>query len=118
MSSVLVTGASRGIGFATALALGRAGHTVYATMRDPGRAPDLAETAEQPTRPSVVAEKILEIIGNGEWRLRYPVGPEAEGYLQRRASMTDEQWIERGAADDETWSRSIERTFGRKLSSG
>jgi NAD(P)-dependent dehydrogenase (short-subunit alcohol dehydrogenase family) len=284
MASVLVTGASRGIGFATALALSRAGHTVYATMRDPSHSPDLAEAAdkerlairistmdvdsddsvrdgigsilkshgpldvlvnnagiertgsveeldvsevravmetnyfgalrciqavmpemrrrrsgciinvtsvggrvsspplgaysaskfalealsealaqeakmfnirvaivqpgiidtamarriggepaasvypharrmaelfalslEQPTQPSVVAEKILEIIGNGEWRLRYPVGPDAEGYLQRRASMTDEQWIERGAADDETWSRSIERTFGRRL---
>jgi len=74
-----------------------------------------ALSLEQPTQPSVVAEKILEIIENGEWRLRYPVGPEAEGYLQRRASMTDEQWIERGAADDETWSRSILRAFGRKL---
>jgi NAD(P)-dependent dehydrogenase (short-subunit alcohol dehydrogenase family) len=284
MASVLVTGASRGIGFATALALGRAGYTVYATMRDPGRSPDLAEAAEQerlairisamdvdsdasvregigsilksqgpldvlinnagiertgsveeldisevravmetnyfgalrciqavmpemrrrrsgciinvtsvagrvsspplgaysaskfalealsealaqeakmfnirvaivqpgiidtamarrigsepaasvypharrmaelfalsleqPTQPSVVAEKILEIIGNREWRLRYPAGPDAEGYLQRRASMTDEQWIDRGAADDETWSRSVERAFGKRL---
>jgi len=74
-----------------------------------------ALSLERPTPPSVVAEKILEIIGSGEWKLRYPVGPDAEGYLQRRASMTDEQWIERGAADDETWSRSIERTFSRKL---
>ena len=284
MASILVTGASRGIGFATALALGRAGHTVYATMRDPGSSPQLAQTAvkerlairisamdvdsdaavkegigsilksngpldvlvnnagiertgsveeldisevravmetnyfgalrciqavmpgmrvrrngciinvssvggrvsspplaaysaskfalealsealaqeakmfnirvaivqpgiidtamarrigsepaasvypharrmatlfawslEQPTQPAVVADKILEIIGNGEWRLRYPTGPDAEGYLQRRASMTDEQWVERGAADEETWTSGVERSFGRKL---
>src|SRR5204863_3462324 len=51
MASVLVTGTSKGIGFATALALGRAGHTVYATMRDPGRAPELAATAERERLP-------------------------------------------------------------------
>jgi NAD(P)-dependent dehydrogenase (short-subunit alcohol dehydrogenase family) len=41
MSSVLLTGTSSGIGLATALNLGRAGHTVYATMRNPDRAPRL-----------------------------------------------------------------------------
>src|SRR5438876_7872932 len=51
MPSVLVTGASRGIGFATALAVARAGHTVHAAMRDPGRSPVLAETAEKERLP-------------------------------------------------------------------
>src|SRR5258708_928922 len=51
MASVLVTGTSKGIGFATALALGRSGHTVYATMRDPGRAPELAGFAEKERLP-------------------------------------------------------------------
>lgn len=45
MSSVLVTGTSRGIGFETALAFGRAGHTVHATMRNPSQSPALAQTA-------------------------------------------------------------------------
>ncbi|MHA4847384.1 SDR family oxidoreductase [Flavitalea antarctica] len=35
MKSVLITGASRGIGFETALAFGRAGYKVFATMRNP-----------------------------------------------------------------------------------
>src|SRR5271169_5060761 len=40
---VLITGTSAGIGLATALELGRAGHQVYATMRNPARAPQLGE---------------------------------------------------------------------------
>lgn len=45
MSNVLVTGCSSGIGFATALELGGAGHLVLATMRNLERAPELEETA-------------------------------------------------------------------------
>ena len=51
MSNVLVTGTSTGIGFATALELGRGGHTVYATMRNPGRSPQLAQTVAQENLP-------------------------------------------------------------------
>jgi NAD(P)-dependent dehydrogenase (short-subunit alcohol dehydrogenase family) len=43
MASVLVTGTSSGIGLATALAMSRAGHQVYATVRDSSRASRLAE---------------------------------------------------------------------------
>src|ERR1035441_2963141 len=35
MSVILVTGCSTGIGLATAVTLGRGGHAVYATMRNP-----------------------------------------------------------------------------------
>lgn len=47
MASVLITGTSSGIGLATVLALGRAGHNVYATMRNPSRAPELGVKAAQ-----------------------------------------------------------------------
>ncbi len=45
MATVLITGTSTGIGMATALAFGRAGHRVVATMRNPTAAPGLAEAA-------------------------------------------------------------------------
>ena len=51
MASVIVTGTSTGIGLATALTLGRAGHKVWATMRNPSRAPELGETAAQEKLP-------------------------------------------------------------------
>jgi NAD(P)-dependent dehydrogenase (short-subunit alcohol dehydrogenase family) len=51
MALALVTGTSTGIGFATAVALGRAGHEVYATMRRPDWAPELASTAAKDKLP-------------------------------------------------------------------
>lgn len=51
MANVLITGTSSGIGLATALELGRAGHTVYATMRNPARAPQLGETVAAEALP-------------------------------------------------------------------
>ena len=55
MASILVTGASKGIGMATALVLGRAGHTVYATMRNPSAAPELGRTASEEGLPIEVS---------------------------------------------------------------
>jgi NAD(P)-dependent dehydrogenase (short-subunit alcohol dehydrogenase family) len=51
MASVLITGTSTGIGLETALTLGRAGHNVYATMRNPSRAPELGEKTSQEGLP-------------------------------------------------------------------
>ncbi len=55
MASILVTGASRGIGRATCVSLGRAGHRVFATMRDPSRAPELSAIATAESLPIIVS---------------------------------------------------------------
>src|SRR3989442_4105953 len=55
MASFLITGPSSGIGMATALAFGRAGHTVAATMRNPDRAPELARIATQEKLPITIS---------------------------------------------------------------
>jgi NAD(P)-dependent dehydrogenase (short-subunit alcohol dehydrogenase family) len=65
-----------------------------------------------PAPPSLVAQKILEIAQSGTWQLRHPVGPDAVPFLQWRRHMTDEEWVDLNAADDETWYRRIESDFG------
>ncbi len=47
MLTTVVTGASRGIGMATALVLARAGHRVIGAMRNPERSPELQAAAER-----------------------------------------------------------------------
>ncbi|MEV3982568.1 SDR family NAD(P)-dependent oxidoreductase [Nonomuraea sp. NPDC049758] len=47
MTTVLITGTSSGIGLATAVTAARAGLTVVATMRDPGRDGDLRAAADR-----------------------------------------------------------------------
>src|SRR5207249_1051659 len=55
MASVLITGTSSGIGMATALAFGRAGHQVAATMRNPHRAPELARITTKEKLPITIS---------------------------------------------------------------
>lgn len=54
MANVLITGSSTGIGLATALAFGRAGHAVAAAMRNPSGAPELATIAVRERLPITV----------------------------------------------------------------
>lgn len=55
MASVLVTGASRGIGLETALGFARAGYTVFATMRNPAKSSKLAAIAANELLPVFVS---------------------------------------------------------------
>ena len=72
---------------------------------------------DRPTPPTVVAEKILEIIESGTPKLRHPVGPDAEGFLAWRASLSDEQWADWGALPDEAWYDYVATTFGLDVKS-
>jgi NAD(P)-dependent dehydrogenase (short-subunit alcohol dehydrogenase family) len=67
---------------------------------------------ETPTSPSMVADKILEVAESKNWELRHPVGPDAQPFLDWRASMTDEEWVDWNAANDEDWYNSVEELFG------
>ena len=67
---------------------------------------------ENPTPPTIVAEKIREIIESDTHTLRHPVGPDAEGFLAWRASQNDQEWIEWGALPDEAWYARVHNDFG------
>jgi NAD(P)-dependent dehydrogenase (short-subunit alcohol dehydrogenase family) len=72
---------------------------------------------DRPTAPIVVAEKMLDIIDSGTPKLRHPVGPDAEGFLAWRASLSDEQWADWGALPDEAWYDYVATTFGLDVKS-
>jgi NAD(P)-dependent dehydrogenase (short-subunit alcohol dehydrogenase family) len=65
-----------------------------------------------PASPSVVAEKVVEIVDSGTWRLRHPVGPDAEGFLGWREAMNDEEWVDWGALEDDAWYDRVKVDFG------
>src|SRR4051812_18697827 len=71
-----------------------------------------AASLDRPTPPSLVAAKIREIIETGTQTLRHPVGPDAEGFLGWRASLSDDQWIEWGALPDDVWYERVKMDFG------
>jgi NAD(P)-dependent dehydrogenase (short-subunit alcohol dehydrogenase family) len=77
-----------------------------------------AASLKQPGQPSLVAEKVCEIIETGTWQLRHPVGPDALPLLGWRKSMTDEEWVDLNAADDDTWYARVEHDFGMAVRPG
>lgn len=56
MSKVLISGTSSGIGFETAIVLSRAGHTVFATMRNLERGEALRKIAEKEQLPISISK--------------------------------------------------------------
>ncbi len=61
MAIILITGSSTGIGYATTEILARNGHTVYATMRNPRRTPQLQQLIDDSQLPgSVLAMDVLD----------------------------------------------------------
>ena len=58
MSKILITGTSKGIGYETALMFARAGHQVFATMRNPAQS-DLGKVAAKENLP--IAISVLDV---------------------------------------------------------
>jgi len=67
---------------------------------------------KHPVPPSLVGQKIVEIVDSGTWQLRHPVGPDAGPFLQWRSQMADEAWVDLNGGDDENWYSTLERDFG------
>lgn len=65
-----------------------------------------------PTSPAATAGVVRDIIESGTWQLRHPSGPDAAPFLGWRASLSDEQWVDWSAQDDESWYSTVERDFG------
>ena len=67
---------------------------------------------EHPTDATLVANKILEVAESEDGTLRHPVGPDAAPFLEWRASLTDEEWVNWHAASDDDWYKAVENDFG------
>ncbi|MCA0932612.1 SDR family oxidoreductase [Lutimonas saemankumensis] len=71
-----------------------------------------AASLENPTSPIMVADTILSVAESESWTLRYPVGPDAQPFLDWRKGMTDEQWVDWNAQNDDDWYDAVKETFG------
>ena len=71
-----------------------------------------AAALQTPRPPSLVGDKVLEIVESGTWQLRHPVGPDAAPFLGWRQSMNDEEWVGWGALDDDAWYERVKADFG------
>jgi NAD(P)-dependent dehydrogenase (short-subunit alcohol dehydrogenase family) len=71
-----------------------------------------AAALQIPRLPSLVGDKVLEIAQSGTWQLRHPVGPDAAPFLGWRQSMNDEEWVNWGALDEDSWYERVKADFG------
>lgn len=74
-----------------------------------------ANSLKNPVPASIVAGKLLEIAESQTWQLRHAVGPDAVPMLRWRRSMSDEEWVDLGALDDDKWYAKMEADFGKDL---
>jgi NAD(P)-dependent dehydrogenase (short-subunit alcohol dehydrogenase family) len=68
-----------------------------------------------PVSPYVVGEKICEIVDGGSWQLRYPVGPDAEIFLNWRAGMSDEEAVRLGGISDDEYKAILKAQLGLEV---
>jgi NAD(P)-dependent dehydrogenase (short-subunit alcohol dehydrogenase family) len=79
MSVILITGASSGIGYSTAVTLAQNGHTVYATMRNPASSPHLTELAK--SDGLVVHIVGMDVLSSGSVEKAFNMVLEKEGHV-------------------------------------
>lgn len=60
-------------------------------------------------------QSFREIVEGDSGQLRHTAGGDAVPFLQWRASMSDEQWVDWGAQDDGKWIEAVKRDFGMDL---
>ena len=60
----------------------------------------------------------FEIVESKTWQLRHPVGPDALPFLSWRKAMSDEEWVNWGALDDEAWYDRVQADFGLDARAG
>jgi NAD(P)-dependent dehydrogenase (short-subunit alcohol dehydrogenase family) len=65
-----------------------------------------------PTPPETTASVIQHVIESGTWQLRHLSGPDAAAFLNWRAAMNDERWVDWSAQGDETWYEQVRSDFG------
>jgi NAD(P)-dependent dehydrogenase (short-subunit alcohol dehydrogenase family) len=71
-----------------------------------------AASLAKPTPPSVVGDAIRDIVASDSLRLRYPVGPDAELWINARANKTDEQAVLEGSETDAEFVVRVKRELG------
>ena len=66
--------------------------------------------------PERVAEAILESVETDDYRLRWPVGPDAEGFMAARNTLASEDWVKMGDdLSDEEYNSKFAEYFGVEL---
>ena len=67
-------------------------------------------------QPELVAATILEAITTPSYRLRWPVGDDAVGFVRGRPKISDEDWVAMGdELSDEEYNRRFYEYFGIRL---
>lgn len=66
--------------------------------------------------PELVAENILQAIESEDYQLRWPVGPDAEGFMAARQTMRAEDWVKMGdTLSDDEYNEKFLSMFGVEL---
>jgi len=79
MSVILITGSSSGIGYSVAETLARNGHTVYATMRNPQRSPQLQKVADEEKPPLTILQ--MDVLNDQSVQDAFGIVLSKEGYI-------------------------------------